>query len=303
MPKYKVCPVCGTVNSTIKHGRTNKNIQRYKCKSCLATFILDESTTSKLQNSDYLFKKFIGFMIDDVTLDVIARNLIINFKTALYYRYLVFEALKNYQSEVVLKGTVLIDETFVRISDKQYKLYRADGKGIRGISFNHLCVVTIINLQGNCIAKVASRGMVKPDIYTNLCIGNMKDIKLIIHDGGPTQKRLLKSFACPNVDARRNKSGEYNTKLIDSLHSNIKRYLFKHAGYRLKNLQHYMNFFVYKYNHTKKSKDTNIRQSIENKNQMIEDLYKRVKLIKKKITYRTFQSDLGITDILESVKS
>ncbi len=56
MPKYKVCPVCGTVNST----------------------------TSKLQNSDYLFKKFIGFMIDDVTLDVIARNLIINFKTALF---------------------------------------------------------------------------------------------------------------------------------------------------------------------------------------------------------------------------
>lgn len=103
MPKYKVCPVCGTNNSTIKYGRTKKNIQRYKCKSCLKTFILDESTTSKLQNSDYLFKKFIGFMIDDVTLDVTARNLIINFKTALYYRYLVFESIRDYQREVIVQ--------------------------------------------------------------------------------------------------------------------------------------------------------------------------------------------------------
>ncbi len=241
-------------------------------------------------------------MIDDVTLDVIARNLNISFKTALYYRYLVFESLRNYQEEVILKGTVLIDETFVRINDKKYKLYRADGKGIRGISFNHLCVVTVINLQGKCIAKVASRGMVNPDIYTELCINHMENINLIIHDGGPTQKRLMKRFDCPNVDARRDQSGEYNTKLIDSLHSNIKRYLYKHAGYRLKNLQYYLNFFVYRYNEPLKAKDTTITKRISNKEKMIDALYKRVKRIKKKITYRNFQSDLGITDILESVK-
>jgi len=303
MPKQKVCPLCGTVGSTIKHGRTKKNIQRYKCKSCLGTFILDDSTTSKLQNSDYIFKKFIGFMIDDVPLDVIARNLGINFKTALYYRYLVFESLRDYQEEVTLTGTVLIDETFVRINDKRYKLYRSDGKGIRGISFNHLCVVTVINLQSKCIAKVASRGMVKPDVYTNMCINHMADINLIIHDGGPTQKRLMKRFDCPNVDSRRDQSGEYSTKVIDSLHSNIKRYLFKHAGYRLKNLQHYLNFFVYRYNHTQRAKDTNISQRIINKKVMIDDLFKRVKGIKKKITYRNFQSDLGIIEILDSVKS
>lgn len=45
--------------------------------------------------------------------------------------------------------------------------------------------------------------MVKPDIYTELCIDHMENIKLIIHDGGPTKKRLMKKFDCPNVDARR----------------------------------------------------------------------------------------------------
>lgn len=269
----------------------------------MKTFILDESTTSQLQNSDYLFKKFTGYMIDDVTLEVIARNLNINVKTALYYRYLVFESLRDYQAEIILNGTVLIDETFIRISDKKYKLKRADGKGIRGISFNHLCVITLINLQGNCIAKVSSRGMAKPQLFIDLCTKNMGELELLIHDGCSAQKQFLRQFKCLNVDARRDPSGQFTTNLVDSLHSNIKRYLFKHAGYRLKNLQHYMNFFVYRYNNTPKSKYNNMRKLITNKNNMIDDLFKRVKKIKKKITYRTFQSDRGITDILESVEN
>ncbi len=241
-------------------------------------------------------------MIDDVTLEVIARNLAINIKTALYYRHLVFESLRYYQDMIVLDGTILIDETFIRINHKKYKLYRNDGKGIRGgISFNHLCVITMINLNGKCIAKVASRGMAKPNRFIDLCTKNMGNIALFIHDGASVQKQFMRQFDVPNYDARREGEGMYNTILIDSLHSNIKRFLFKHAGYRIKFLQHYMNFFVYRYNHTPKSKYNNMNQIIESRNKMIDDLYNRVKSIKKKITYRTFLSDPGITDILESV--
>jgi hypothetical protein len=242
-------------------------------------------------------------MIDDVTLEVIARNLNIDIKTALYYRYLIFESLRDYQDEVFLHGTILIDETFIRISDKKYKLYRTDGKGIRGISFNHLCVITLINLSGRCIAKVASRGMESPQKFIDLCTENVGNIKQFIHDGSTTQKQFMRQFKVPNYDARREGDGKYDTILIDSLHSNIKRYLFKHAGYRLKNLQHYMNFFVYRYNHTPKSKYNNNRQLINSRNTMIDDLYLRVKRVQKKITYRNFQSDLGITSILKSVSS
>lgn len=301
MPKLKACPKCGTINSLVKNGKDINFKQRYKCKSCLKTFILDESTTSYLHNSDYLYKRFIGFMIDDVTLEVIARNLNINIKTALYYRYLVFESLRDYQDEVFLDGTVLVDETFVRISDKRYKLYRADGKGIRGISFNHLCVITLINLEGKTIAKVSSRGNPSPQKFIDLCTSNVGEITKFIHDGSVIQKQFMRQFDVPNYDARREGDGMYDTLLVDSLHSNIKRYLFKHAGYRLKNLQHYMNFFVYRYNNTPRTKHSNNRQIIESRNDMIDDLFIRIKKVSKKITYRNFQSDLGITDILESV--
>lgn len=46
--------------------------------------------------------------------------------------------------------------------EKRYKLYRPDGKGIRGISYNHLGVITMIDISGRCIAKVASRATPKP---------------------------------------------------------------------------------------------------------------------------------------------
>ena len=281
MPKYKICPKCGTINSLIKNGKDINNKQRYKCKSCLKTFILDGSTTSYLHNSDYLYKRFIGFMIDDVTLEVIARNLSIDIKTALYYRYLIFESLRDYQDEVFLDGTILVDETFVRISDKKYKLYRVDGKGIRGISFNHLCVITLINLEGKTIAKVSSRGNPSPQKFIDLCTNNIGKVTKFIHDGSVIQKQFMRQFNVPNIDARREGDGAYGTLLVDSLHSNIKRYLFKHAGYRLKNLQHYMNFFVYRYNHTTKSKFNNNRRIIENKNDMIDDLFNRIAVFKK----------------------
>ena len=64
-----------------------------------------------------------------------------------------------------------------------------------------------------------------------------------------------------------------------------------------------MNFFVYRFNHTPKSKNNNNRKLINSRNTLVEDLYLRIKGVQKKITYRNFQSDLGIIDILESVRS
>ena len=143
--------------------------------------------------------------------------------------------------------------------------------------------------------------MTSPKNFIDLCTDNIGKVTKFIHDGASQKKQFMRQFDVPNIDARREGNGKYDTLLVDSLHSNIKRYLFKHAGYRLKNLQHYMNFFTYRYNHTPKSKYNNIRQIINSRNVMIDDLNRRVKKVSKKITYRNFQSDPGITNILESV--
>lgn len=230
MPKQNSCPKCGTINSIIKYGKNNKGVQRYQCKSCLKSFILDETPLSHLHISDYKFKIFLGYMIDDVTLDVI----------------------------------------------------------------------TMINLSGICVARVSSRAMALPDHYKDDFTINMGNLKRFIHDGNTKQYQFMNQFKCEKINARKDESELYSTKMIDSLHSNLKRYFFKHAGFRLKNIQHYLNFFVYRYNHLPRSKNTNMTKIIEIKNQMILDLFNRIILVKKSITYNDFLNDKGITDILES---
>lgn len=294
------CPKCGTIQTLIKNGKSRQGVQRYKCKSCKKTFILDESTTRHLHISDYSFKKFIGYMVDDVTLEVIARNLNINIKTAHYYRHLVFHALLDYQSKIAIGGTILIDETFISIREKKYKIYRKDGKNFRGLSFNQLCVITLINLQGISLAKVSSRAMALPGHYKSLFNDNIRNPKLFIHDGNTKQYQFMNQFSCEKVNARKDQSELYSTDLIDSYHSNLKRYLFKHAGHKLKYIQHYLNFFVFRQNYLAQHYIRNIRHQLMIKNNMCDDLLKRVKQTKKTITYSTYLKDRGITDILEN---
>jgi hypothetical protein len=300
MKTNKICPKCGSYGPLSKNGKSPKGVQRFKCPSCERTFILDESSTKHLHTSDYFFKKFIGYMIDDVTLEVISRNLNINIKTAHYYRYLVFHALSDYQSEIKMGGTILIDETFISIREKKYKIYRADGKDLRGLSFNQLCVITLINLQGISLAKVSSRAMALPEHYKLLFNRNIYNPKLFIHDGNTKQYQFINQFNCEKVNARKDQSEMYSTEIIDSYHSNLKRYLFKHAGHRLKYLQHYLNFFVFRQNYLAKNNIRNMRHQLEVKNRMCEELMLRVKKVKKSITYQTYLKDKGITDILEN---
>ncbi|MFH1693311.1 MAG: hypothetical protein ABH890_03405 [Bacillota bacterium] len=110
----------------------------------------------------------------------------------------------------------------------------------------------------------------------------------------------MRQFSGEKINVGKDETNEYSTHIVDSLHSNIKRYLFKHAGYRLKNLQHYLNFFVYRYNHLSLSYYNNKKQLLMAKNNMINQLNKKVIESEKNVSYRTFLNDSGIKDILES---
>jgi len=80
--------------------------------------------------------------------------------------------------------------------------------------------------------------MALPDDYKWLINPNIRAVKLFIHDGNPKSYQFMNQFKCEKVDAKRGLSGIYSRGLVDSLQRNIKRYLFKHAGYRFKNLQY-----------------------------------------------------------------
>lgn len=75
-----VCNLCGSIDTLVKNGKDKNKKQRYKCRACLKTYITNKTPTKHLKLSDYQIKKLIAFMIDDVTLEVIARNLNLNMR-------------------------------------------------------------------------------------------------------------------------------------------------------------------------------------------------------------------------------
>jgi hypothetical protein len=144
------------------------------------------------------------------------------------------------------------------------------------------------------------RAMSLPNDYKRLFNVNNGDVYRFLHDGNTKQYQFMDQFECERINVRKSEDEALPTKLVDSLHSALKRYLFKHAGYRLKHIQHYLNFFVYLYNHLAISDHKNKTRLRKVKTHMIETLFQDVKKTRKTITYRTFLKHKGITDILES---
>lgn len=133
-------------------------------------------------------------MIDDTTIEVIARNLNINTKTVNYWKFIVFKSLENHQNDIKLNGTILIDETFIPIRNKKYKILKNLNKEIRGISYNQLCIITMINLFGKSVAKVVSRAMAMPEHHINLFTHNIGYVDKFIYDGNKRGFQFMKGF-------------------------------------------------------------------------------------------------------------
>jgi transposase-like protein len=298
--KNTPCLLCGSIEGLVKNGKDANHKQRYKCKACLRTYIIDKTPSKHLKLSDYKLKQILAFMVDDVTLEVIARNLKINIRTVLYYRYIIFKALENYQDQIKLDGIVIIDETFISIREKEYIHTRPDGKGIRGLSFNQLCIVTMVNIYGISVAKVTSRAMPLPEHYIKLFTNNIKNIEKFIHDGNTKAYQFMNQFNVEKINGKKDESGKYSIIMVDNYHSILKRFLYKHSGYKLKNIQHYLNFFTYRQNYLAYHNIKNMSAKIKIKNKMINSLFRRVKNTEKVVSFKDFLTDQGIKKIMEN---
>lgn len=158
----------------------------------------------------------------------------------------------------------------------------------------------MVNIYGVSVAKVTSRTMALPNHYIKMFTHNMDDVKKFIHDGNTKTYRFMNRFDAEIINGRKDKSGDYSTLMVDNYHSILKRFLYKHAGYKLKNLQHYLNFFVYRQNYMAYHNIKSMATKIAVKNKMIHSIFKRVKKSEKTITIQSFMNNRGIKDILEN---
>ncbi len=239
-----ICPCCGSLSYS-NDGHYKNNEKRYRCKSCGKDYsLLHNSIFNSTKKDLYTWIKFIDLMIYNVPLECIEFNLDLDHKTAFLWRHKIFSTVDTYQDNVVLKDTIWIDEIYIEDLD----IKRPEGLKNRGLSRYKRCIVIGIDIYKNIIAISSGNGKISTSRFNKAVKNHVKPKSKIIHDGDHSHYKLIKDYELDEHYFKANvKDKEYQEamSLINSYSSWIKRYLYRFIGMKMKNLQSYLNWFVY----------------------------------------------------------
>lgn len=156
-----------------------------------------------------------------------------------------FAVLEGCQSEVMLKGTVWLDETYVRV-DKRKRVTKG-GKGLRGISRNQVCIGVATDGESHLIVV---EGTGKPGKARTLkaFAGHIEPGSELVHDGDNSHSLLveklgLSSKVCPTSETSGLDDCENPMGMVNDVHSKLADFLRSHKGIDDENLHDWLNLF------------------------------------------------------------
>jgi hypothetical protein len=162
----------------------------------------------------------------------------------------VFLVARGFQDDVVLDGTVYIDETFYSVVEGK-KVRDGTGKEPRGLSRNKYCIGTMSDAKGRIYLKSEGRRG-KPSCASTLdCyLGHIGAGSTVVHDGEKSHRRLIRELdlreqVFPSKETRGLADHDNPMDRINSVHRLLKRFLNVHGGFYRDDLQDYLNLFAF----------------------------------------------------------
>ncbi len=265
------CTECNS-NNLICYGyqnTSNEKKQRYKCKDCGNVFSLFHNAIISGSNLSFMqWIKFIDCLYNGYSLEKTADLCDISVQAAFDNRLRLFYALKILEEKVLLKGNIVIDETYILSNHKgnrsgqfEFELVRPPRKRgkqnhIPGTSKEQVCIVCALDSYGVSVAKIAGFGnptAKKIEGVLNKHIDKNSLISLY-SDGSHAIKKFAKTNLYPIQQAtliRKHKSlkrpwvNKYVQK-INSYHSRLKRFINSFNGVSSELIEGYMCLFSWK---------------------------------------------------------
>ena len=247
----KTCPYSGSTN-VVKNGFTRGHIQKYKCKTCKKYFT--NTTNTLMENHKLPLDQHIEFLLQLFSYEPIKSLGRINKNSSTTSRYWlekVFMILKNYQDDIVLSGTVYIDETYVCKVNKL--LFDNKGNRIHERSRTQYCIG--IGCDENYVyARIESMG--HPTYKsTKECFDNhIKSCSYLVHDSEKCHMILFRNKPLINCvyNASKQLKGLKDAKNplepINIKCKLLKKFLRSHGGFDREHLQDYLNLFCFIHN-------------------------------------------------------
>ena len=250
--KGKVCPHCSS-ELISKNGKYNGK-QRYICKDCRRTFT--DFTNSAVYRSKKSLDKWLKYakcMIMGLSIRKSAKIVGINIATSFFWRHKILDCISAFLGTGHVDGLIEADEVFFAENFKGTKTINMPreshkrGKSIkkRGISKEQICVATALDRQGNLIIEPLCKGRMTYKELENLYKGHIGENSILCTDSHKSYIRFATDF---NLDHKRIKTGKhkediYHIQHINSLHSNLKRWMRRFNGVASKYISNYMHWF------------------------------------------------------------
>lgn len=239
------CPNCG-LPRPFKDGRSESGLQRYRCRECETRYNSLTGTVLEHCRKDLpTWVDFIGLMRFNVPLDAAAEMCRITHQTAWEWRHRVFATIDGYQDRIVLRDRVWIDEIYVSDTDLS-KGYGEARK--RGLSRQKICIAVAIDAHKNPVAVVCGHGKPSSKRIKGALLLHIAPGSVIVHDKERSHNALVSAAGCDDEAYKADVRDPVYLEcmaMVNSLSSWLKRYLWRFTGMDPKNLQSYLNWFVY----------------------------------------------------------
>lgn len=242
------CRWCGSKKFKA-YGKTPAGTKRYYCKDCRRTFTVISNTIfdqRKIPISEWLdfFLSLMGYGSFSLT-SKSNRNA---FNTTKYWFDKVFILLSDWQSSIMLKDKVYLDETYYSVISSE-RTMNADGTKPRGLSYNKICIGVATDGK-NTIAFVEGKGKPSKKHTWEAFGSHIATGSLLIHDGDNSHSILVNSLKLneevhTTKETKGLKDKDNPLSPINEIHAFLKRFLNSHSGFNRDDLQDYLNFFCF----------------------------------------------------------
>lgn len=238
------CPSCG--GRPVKDGRTEAGHQRYRCRDCGRRYSAFTSTVFEDSKKDLpTWVSFIDLMCFNVPIECVAEICGMSHKTAYEWRHRVFATVDGYQDRIVLRDRIWIDEAYINDTDLSHGYGQARKRGLSG---QKLCIAVAIDVHKNPVAVVCGHGKPSSKRMKDALLGHLQEGSVVVHDMEKAHRGLVRAAKCTDEAYRADVNDPVYLEcmaLVNDLCSWLKRHLWRFTGMDPKNLQSYLNWFVY----------------------------------------------------------
>lgn len=277
---------CRRCNSEhiVKFGKDKNGKQRFKCKSCGATFTeTSYSVISKTHCPIETWEKYIELLLGGASLERCAKECGISVRTAFIWRHKILNAMQKDQNNRCLAGIVEVDELFVNISykgnhkkSKRFTMPRlpykrgSDNKSATG---SKACIMYAVERNGQTYGECIGKGQPTPKKIEYSLGERILPESVVVSDCAVGIQKyyaehqtvdLIQMKCYRTVKKHRERfipilHGIYHIQNVNNLHTRFRRFIEKYNGVSTKYLNHYVGLFIWIENY-KKINNVNIKK-------------------------------------------